>query len=170
MWHGNRDGNQNLRTQFERIIKRAGVKPWMKLFHNLRASRQTELLDTFPIKAVCDWLGNSSAVALEHYAQVTATHFETATTLTTGGMGGSITATAGGAAHNPAHLQISLANAAQNPAQSDAEMPRNASQANLSAHEKSPVFEGFSLIAESFETAECPGEGSNLHPLTWTSS
>jgi integrase len=53
----------NLRTQLLRILARASVKPWPKLFHDLRASRQTELLDRFPIKAVCEWLGNSQPVA-----------------------------------------------------------------------------------------------------------
>lgn len=79
-----RDTNANLRTQFLRILARAALKPWPKLFHNLRASRQTELLDCFPIKAVCDWLGNSQPVAIEHYAQVTAEHFVAATTVQTG--------------------------------------------------------------------------------------
>ena len=32
-------GNVNLRTQLQRIIKRAGVAPWPKLWQNLRASR-----------------------------------------------------------------------------------------------------------------------------------
>ena len=32
----------NLRTQFKKILKRAGVTPWPRLWHNLRASRQTE--------------------------------------------------------------------------------------------------------------------------------
>ena len=35
-----RDKNANLRTQLQKIIKRAGLKPWPKLFHNLRASRR----------------------------------------------------------------------------------------------------------------------------------
>src|SRR5439155_18151446 len=65
-------------------LARAGVKPWPKLFHNLRASRQTELLDRFSIKAVCDWLGNSQPVAIEHYAQVTTQHFADATATPTG--------------------------------------------------------------------------------------
>ncbi|HAY82860.1 MAG TPA: hypothetical protein DCY79_23880 [Planctomycetaceae bacterium] len=30
---------ESLRTQLLRIIKKAGVNPWPKLFHNLRASR-----------------------------------------------------------------------------------------------------------------------------------
>ncbi len=79
-----RDTNANLRTRLLKIIARAGLKPWPKLFHNLRATRQTELLNHFPIKAVCDWLGNSQPVAIEHYAQVTAEHFQTAATELTG--------------------------------------------------------------------------------------
>ena len=43
-----RDANANLRTQLLRIIERAGLSPWPKLFHNLRASRQTELAERFP--------------------------------------------------------------------------------------------------------------------------
>jgi integrase len=35
--------NCNLRTTFEKIVKRAGLTPWPRLFHNLRSSRQTEL-------------------------------------------------------------------------------------------------------------------------------
>lgn len=70
-----RKRNCNLRTQLERIIRRAGLKPWPKLFHNLRATRQTELAERYPIHVVCAWLGNSRAVAQEHYLQVTDAHF-----------------------------------------------------------------------------------------------
>ena len=70
-----RDSKTNLRTQMERIIKRAGVKPWPKLFHNLRSTRQTELTEKFPSHVVCAWLGNSRAVAQDHYLQVTDAHF-----------------------------------------------------------------------------------------------
>lgn len=59
--------NSNLRTQFERIITLAGLNPWPRLFHNLRASRQTELSAIHPEHVVCGWLGNSQAVAREHY-------------------------------------------------------------------------------------------------------
>ena len=34
-----RDARTNLRTQFQRIIRRAGLEPWPKLFQNLRSSR-----------------------------------------------------------------------------------------------------------------------------------
>jgi integrase len=73
-----RDTNQNLRTQLARIIRRAGRTPWPKLFHNLRASRQTELVERYPIHVVCAWLGNTAAVAAEHYLQVTEAHYEQA--------------------------------------------------------------------------------------------
>ncbi|GAB4138857.1 MAG: hypothetical protein Tsb009_07360 [Planctomycetaceae bacterium] len=43
-----RKKNANLRTQLLKIIKRAGLKPWPKLFHNLRLSRQTELSACIP--------------------------------------------------------------------------------------------------------------------------
>jgi len=71
-----RDPGVNLRTQFQRIITRAGVKPWPKLFHNLRATRQTELAESYPIHVVCAWLGNTQAVAQNHYLQVVDAHFE----------------------------------------------------------------------------------------------
>ena len=68
----------NLRTQLGRIVKRAGLKPWPRIFHNLRASRQTELESEHPTHVVCKWIGNSPAVAQKHYLQVTDDHFEKA--------------------------------------------------------------------------------------------
>ena len=62
-----------------KIIERAGLKPWPKLFQNMRASRQTELEETFPTHVVCKWMGNSPKVAQKHYLQVTDSHFEKAT-------------------------------------------------------------------------------------------
>lgn len=59
----------------QKIVKRAGLKPWPKLFHNLRASRQTELTDSFPEHVVCDWIGNIQSVAREHYLRAKDEHF-----------------------------------------------------------------------------------------------
>jgi len=75
-----RSAETNLRTQLERILKTAGVEKWPKLFQNLRSSRETELFKTTQgnIKAVCKWLGNSPAVALQHYSQVTDADFKQA--------------------------------------------------------------------------------------------
>jgi integrase len=73
-----RDAKQNLRTRFMKIIRRAGLTPWPKLFQNLRASRETELAERFPMHVVCVWLGNSQLIAAKHYLQVTEEHFERA--------------------------------------------------------------------------------------------
>src|SRR5436190_2021364 len=56
----------------------AGLERWPRLFHNLRASRQTELSEDFPSHVVCAWLGNSEDIAREHYLKVTDAHFEKA--------------------------------------------------------------------------------------------
>lgn len=71
--------NRNHRVRFEKIIKRAGLAPWPKLFHNLRATRETELANEFPLHVVCSWIGNSTAVAMKHYLQTTDDHFTKAT-------------------------------------------------------------------------------------------
>ncbi len=68
----------NLRTEFLRIIRRAGVEPWPRLWHNLRASRQTDLVEEFPAHVVAAWLGNTERIAKEHYLQVLDAHFEKA--------------------------------------------------------------------------------------------
>ena len=70
-----RDANANLRTQLYKIIRRAGLKPWPKLFQNLRATRATELADEYPTHVAADWLGHSTKIADKHYRQTTAEHF-----------------------------------------------------------------------------------------------
>ena len=68
----------NLRTRFHKIIERAGLVPWERAFHNLRATRQTELEDGFPSHVVCAWMGNSESTARKHYLQVRDEHFDSA--------------------------------------------------------------------------------------------
>ena len=75
-----RDSNANLRTQFQRILKRAGLTPWPRLFHALRASRQTELAAEYPLHVVCSWIGNTAAIAAQHYLTVQDEDFERAAT------------------------------------------------------------------------------------------
>jgi integrase len=70
--------NSNLRTQFEKILARAGVTPWRRLFHSMRATRQTELSREFPLHVVCAWLGNSEQVAKRNYLLVTDADFDRA--------------------------------------------------------------------------------------------
>jgi integrase len=73
-----RSTNANLRTQLCKIIRRAGLIPWPKLFQNLRATRQTELAEDYPAHVVCAWIGNSRVVAEKHYLQVTDDHYASA--------------------------------------------------------------------------------------------
>ena len=69
----------------QKIIRQAGLEPWPKLFHNLRASRQTELTERFPEHVVCEWIGNSQVVAREHYLRVRDEEFARAAYLATPG-------------------------------------------------------------------------------------
>jgi hypothetical protein len=62
--------NSNLRTQLTKILKRAGIEPWKRLFHSMRASRQTELEREHPLHVVCSWLGNTESVAKKSYLLV----------------------------------------------------------------------------------------------------
>jgi len=69
----------NLRTGLIKILKRAGIKPWPKLYQNLRSTRSTELIDQgFPAHVVAAWLGHTVKVAVGHYNQVTDEHFRLA--------------------------------------------------------------------------------------------
>lgn len=58
----------NIGTTFAKIVERAGLVPWERLFQNLRATRETELMAAYPAKDVSSWLGNSAPVAMKHYA------------------------------------------------------------------------------------------------------
>ena len=73
-----RSDNANLRTQLQRIIHKAGLLPWPKLFQNLRSTRETELAESYPIHVVCSWVGHSPAVASKHYLQVRDADFDRA--------------------------------------------------------------------------------------------
>jgi integrase len=69
----------NLRTQMGRILERASIKQWPKLFQNLRSTRETELVQQgHPVHVVCTWLGNTPKVAEKHYLQVTDEDFQRA--------------------------------------------------------------------------------------------
>jgi DNA-binding CsgD family transcriptional regulator len=70
--------NAKLRTTFTKIVRRAGLTPWPRLFHNLRASRETELVEIYPVQVVTSWLGNTPTVAMRHYLMTTDEHFEAA--------------------------------------------------------------------------------------------
>ena len=128
-----RDPETNLRTTLQKIIKRAGLLPWPKLYHNLRSTRETELMESFPAHVVCGWIGNSEAVARKHYLQVTDDHFDRAI------RGG--------------------AEAAQKAAQSAHAMERTEPQAELAAHEKTPVLPGVATTCDYLPLRPVPPRG-----------
>ncbi|HEX4792409.1 MAG TPA: site-specific integrase [Humisphaera sp.] len=78
-----RDTNCNLRTQLFKIIRRAGLTPWPKLFQNLRSTREIELCNEHPEHVVAQWIGHTSAVARKHYLRATEDHFQKAAQNTT---------------------------------------------------------------------------------------
>jgi integrase len=85
---------QNLRSKLLRILERAGVDAWPRLFHNLRATRETELAAEYPLHVVCAWIGNTERIAAKHYLQVTDADFRKAA-------GGAAESGALAALHNP---------------------------------------------------------------------
>jgi len=139
-------GNSNLRTQFLKVLKLARVTPWARLFHSMRASRQTELEREFPLHVVCAWLGNTEAIAKKHYLLVSDDDFAKATALAT----------------------ISTPNeAARNAAQSDSEAARNAApQAAASSthgNEETPGNAGETCVS-SVLSGVPKAEGTGLEP------
>ena len=69
-------GGLNLRTTFTKIVARAGCKPWLRLFQNLRASCETDWVEKHPAHECAAWLGHSPAIAAAHYLQARNHHFE----------------------------------------------------------------------------------------------
>jgi len=71
-------GGCNMRETFEKLIRRAGLEAWPRLFHNLRASCETDLMQNHPIHVVTAWIGNTPKIALGHYLQTLDGDFEKA--------------------------------------------------------------------------------------------
>ncbi len=127
----------NLRTTLCKIINRAGLKVWEKLFQNLRASRATELATEYPAHVAAEWLGHSTLVAQKHYWRVTEDDFERATTTT-----------------RPA------IEAAQNQAQ-------QAGETECIGANAQPAICGIAdeyAFSATIENGQYPGEDSNLRP------
>ena len=132
--------NANLRTTFGKILRRAGLEPWPRLFHNLRASRETELVEKYPVQVVTSWLGNTPSVALRHYLMTTDDHFAAAVKGET--------------------------NAAQNAAQHAHVSGSSKSQSDSTAQQKTPVLPGFVSGCDDMRTTQMAGTGIEL-PLVF---
>lgn len=73
-----RRSDANLRTPLRRILERLGIKPWPKLFQNLRASRAIDLAQEFAPHIAAAWAGHSEQVAAQHYWRATQADFDKA--------------------------------------------------------------------------------------------
>lgn len=74
-WRGTESA---MRTHFRRIVFRAGLPEWDRLFQNLRASRATDICNEYPAYVEAQWIGHSEKIAEAHYLQVTDDHFQRA--------------------------------------------------------------------------------------------
>ena len=137
-----RNVNQNLRTTFEKIIRRAGLVPWEKLFQNLRVTRATELASEYPAHVAAEWLGHSTVVAQKHYWRTTDADFEKAIQTTKTGS----------------------EKAAQNPAQYVAVLTRREMQAALCENRKSPEILHSAVPGYTVHPSIMPPDG--LEPST----
>ena len=83
------DGTEYVVTQYRKMdtsystllkkkLRAAGLPTWPKPWQNLRSTRETELVERFPIHVVCAWIGNSQVVAQKHYLQGAEDHFSKA--------------------------------------------------------------------------------------------
>lgn len=149
--HAEQRDSVNWRRMFKKIVERAGVTPWPKLFQALRATRETELAGKLPLHVVTAWCGNTPTVALKHYLMTTDDHFELAS---------SLDVTAVEAARNPARSRTTPSgNPARNPARYTSEL------GETGGHQKKEPLE-IPMNSEGFQpvlSAECPGEDLNLH-------
>jgi integrase len=59
--------DSNLRTTLEKIIQRAGVKAWPKLWQNLRSSAATDFARSVPSHIAASICGHTEEIAKEHY-------------------------------------------------------------------------------------------------------
>ena len=96
-----------------------------RMLHNMMASRETELVETYPVQVVTRWFGNTPSVALRHYLMTTDEHFDAAV------RGDGQTA------------KSTEEKTAQNPAQSVHAGSRFDSHANMQAHKKPRTCRGF---------------------------
>jgi integrase len=67
-----------LRKKLEKLCRSLGIPLWRKPFNNMRATRDTELRDSYPAHVCVAWLGHSEEIARKHYLQIAKEHWDTA--------------------------------------------------------------------------------------------
>jgi len=129
-----------------RLVKQAGLSPWPKIWHNLRATRCTELLREFPEHIVTRWCGHTKGIAEQSYWMTTAEDIARATTCKVG-------ETASGGA---------------NVVQQDVANTENGWQEISATHPEAQVFPHFARICDSLQSVKLGDTG--LEPVTPTMS
>lgn len=61
-------------SELQRVCRSINVALWAKPWQNMRASCETELLETFPVTVVTAWIGHSPRVMRKHYLLVVKEH------------------------------------------------------------------------------------------------
>lgn len=59
--------HSNLSTIAKRYVEAAGFTVWPEFWNSLRASRETDLMDSHGLRRACAWIGNTPNVAIKHY-------------------------------------------------------------------------------------------------------
>ncbi len=72
------DGSANLRTPLLRLLARAKLETWPKLWQNLRSSCSNDWAREFGAAAESEWSGHSVQVAVAHYLRPSRHDFERA--------------------------------------------------------------------------------------------
>lgn len=138
------DTNVNLGKPFNVILQRAGMTPWPKLFQNMRASCETDWLDSgISAHVVATWIGHSVKIQNQNYAQVDDHHFE------------KFNAMAGRRQESD--------KVAHQVAQQTCERARTAENSKNSTEENASLFASFRTSAGDFSHPDWPRRESN-HP------
>ncbi len=139
---------QGINETFKKIVARAGLQEWPKLMQNLRATRETELIATYPIKDVASWLGNSAPIAMKHYAMTMQASFNRAIEQGAGGV-------VEKPPQNPPHSTASDSNHQSSPPSPESVKPK-----------ENKGFEGLSTAGD--DPSEYRRRDSNPHSLAGT--
>ncbi len=139
----------NLNPALRRTIKSAGVTAWPRAWHNLRATRQTELSARHPQQCVCAWMGNSKLVAMTNYLMITDADWTRATTEISGNQ------------QRPFHREVTGTESAPNTPPSEdkgtQDPPQPAAHAAV-ADEKASKVVGDCAGLSAIESAEIPAK------------
>jgi hypothetical protein len=83
-WQPNGELGRISVPQLEKVILRAGCQPWPRLFQNLRASFECDVVEKYPAHVVATRLGHSPNIAAAHSLMTREHHFDDAVNVSLG--------------------------------------------------------------------------------------